>query len=89
MAGRITGVEPQARHGNRFNLYIDNQFALGLSAVVVARLRVGQTLTDEELATLAHAEAYETAHEQALRFLEPRPRSTAEVRQQRRKKRVA
>lgn len=89
MAGRITAVEPQARHGNRFNLYVDDQFALGLSAVVAARLRVGQTLTDDELAALGRAEAYETAHEQALRFLEPRPRSTAEVRQQLRKKRVA
>jgi regulatory protein len=89
MSGRITALEPQARHANRFNLYIDDTFALGLSAIVAANLRVGQTLSDAELAALEHEEAYETAHEMALRFLEPRPRSGAELRQQLRKKQVA
>jgi regulatory protein len=87
--GQITAIESQARHANRFNLFIDDQFALGLSAIVAARVRVGQTLTDAELAALAREEAYETAHEQALRFLEPRPRSSSELKQQLRKKKVA
>ncbi len=87
--GQITAIESQARHANRFNLFIDDQFALGLSALVAARVRVGQTLTDAELAALAREEAYETAHEQALRFLEPRPRSSSELKQQLRKKKVA
>ncbi len=86
--GRITAIEPQARHANRFNLYIDDKFALGLSAIVAARLRVGQTLDNAELAALEREEAYETAHEQALRFLEPRPRSSAELKQHLRKKQV-
>ena len=89
MSGCITAIEPQARHANRFNLYIDDQFALGLSASVAARLRVGQTLSEADLAALEREEAYETAHEMALRFLEPRPRSRAEVKQQLRKKQVA
>ncbi len=89
MAGRITAIEPQARHANRFNLYVDDRFALGLSALVAAQVRVGQTLSDAELAALERAEAYETAHEQALRFLEPRPRSSSELKQQLRKKQVA
>jgi regulatory protein len=87
--GRITAIEPQARHANRFNLYLDDEFAMGLSAIVAAKLRVGQTLSDAELAALEHAEAFETAHEQALRFLEPRPRSSMEVKRQLRKKQVA
>ena len=89
MSGRITAIEPQARHANRFNLYIDDQFALGLSTIVAAKLRVGQTLNDAELAALEREEAYQAAHERALRFLEPRPRSSAEVKQQLRKKQVA
>ncbi len=89
MPGRITAIEPQARHANRFNLYIDDTFAMGLSAIIAAKLHVGQPLSDAELAALEREEAYETAHEQALRFLEPRPRSRAEVRQQLRKKKVA
>ncbi len=86
--GRITAIEPQARHANRFNLYLDDKFALGLSALVAAPLRVGQTLSDAELTALEREEAYETAHEQALRFLEPRPRSSSELKQQLRKKKV-
>lgn len=86
--GRITAIEPQARHANRFNLYVDDKFALGLSAIIAAKLRVGQTLNDADLAALEREEAYETAHERALRFLEPRPRSSAELKQQLRKKKI-
>ena len=89
MSGRITAIEPQARHANRFNLYVDDKFAMGISAIVAAKLRVGQVLDDAASAALARAEAYETAHEQALRYLEPRPRSSAELKQQLRKKQVA
>jgi regulatory protein len=87
--GKITALEPQAKHAERFNLYIDDQFALGISALLAARLRVGQTLTPEELARLAREEAFESAYERALRFLEPRPRSAAEVRQHLLKKKIA
>lgn len=80
--GQITAIEPQARHSNRFNVYVDDEFALGLSAFTAARVRVGQIVTAAELAELERAEALETAHNKALRFLEPRPRSVAEVRAQ-------
>ncbi len=89
MAGRITALEPQARHANRFNLYIDDRFVVGLSALVAARLHVGQTLSDAELADIEQHEAVEEAHEKALRFLEPRPRSTSEVRQHLLKKKLS
>lgn len=89
MSGRITAIEPQARHPNRFNLYIDDRFALGLSALVAAKLHVGEVLSAADLAALDEADAFENAHERALRFLEPRPRSTAEVREHLRKKQLA
>ncbi|MCL4395996.1 MAG: RecX family transcriptional regulator [Chloroflexi bacterium] len=89
MAGRITAIQPQARRKNRFNLYVDERFALSVSGVIAARLQVGQTLTADDLAALEHAEAFETAHEQALQFLTPRPRSSAELRQHLRKKQAA
>lgn len=87
--GRITAIEPQARHANRFNLYIDDRFALGLSALVAAKLSVGQILDDSDLSALDHDEAFESAREVALRFLETRPRSTSEVKQRLRKKQIA
>ncbi len=89
MAGRITALEPQVKYPNRFNVYVDNQFALGVSALVAAKLRVGQMLDEADLAALVQAEAYETAHEKALRFLEPRPRSSSEVKQHLAKKQIA
>lgn len=79
-AGRVTALEPQAKHPNRFNLYVDDHFALGLSAYVAARVRVGQELSAEQLEDLARAEQLEEAHERALRRLEARPRSEAEIR---------
>ncbi|MBM3130411.1 MAG: regulatory protein RecX [Chloroflexi bacterium] len=89
MSGRITALEPQVKHAQRFNLYVDDQFAFGVSALIAARLRVGQTLSNDELAKIAREENFETAREKALRFLEPRPRSASEVRQHLIKKKIA
>jgi regulatory protein len=87
--GKITAIEPQARHANRFNLFVDHQFVLGVSAILAAKLRVGQTIDDAELQQLEAEEAFETAHEKALRFLEPRPRSSMEIKQHLLKKKIA
>ncbi len=87
--GRITALEPQAKHARRFNLYVDNRFVLGLSEIVAARLRVGQEVSDADLAALEQEDAFEAAREKALRFLEPRPRSTIEVKQHLLKKKIA
>ncbi len=76
----MTGLEPQVKHPNRYNLYIDNRFALGLAAVVALTVKVGQELTSEQLAALEQAEQLEQAHEYALRRLESRPRSEQEIR---------
>lgn len=87
--GTITALEPQTPRANRVNVYVDGQFALSLSAILAARLRVGQTLSENDLANLAREEVLETARECALRFLTPRPRSAAEVRQHLVKKKFA
>lgn len=71
----------QTRNKNRVNVFIDDQFAFGLTKIEAARLRLGQVLTEDDVARLKHADAFETAYEKALRFLSSRPRSEAEVRQ--------
>jgi len=86
--GKITALETQARHTNRFNLFVDDQFVLGLSALLAAKLRVGQTISDAELKQLESDEAFATGHEKALRFLEPRPRSSTEIKQHLVKKKI-
>jgi regulatory protein len=78
--GRVTGLEPQAKQRERFNLYVDNHFALGLSAYVALNVKVGQELTTEQLEGLLRTEQLEQARELALRRLETRPRSEDEIR---------
>jgi len=80
MAGTITALRLQKRNENRVNVYLDGQFAFGLAAIEAAHLRVGQTLSDADVARLRKQDEVERAYEHALNFLSYRPRSEAEVR---------
>ena len=88
MAGTITALRYQKRNKNRVNVYLDDRFAFGLAAIEAARLRVGQALSDDDIARLRRQDDVERAHERALNFLSYRPRSEAEVRRNLRKKDV-
>jgi regulatory protein len=77
---KITALLVQKRNRNRVNVFLDGEFAFGLAAIEAARLHLGQTLSDEEIARLRERDALETAHERALHFLSFRPRSESEVR---------
>ncbi len=79
MSGVISAIEPQKKHPNRVNIYLDGEFAFGLSNIVGAWLKVGQELTDARIQTLLELEERETAYQRALHFLSYRPRSTHEV----------
>ncbi len=80
---RITAIEPQEKHPDRYSLHLDGRFALGLdgAAVVAAGLYVGMELTEDDLERLRQTDAERKLWDAALRFLAPRPRSRAEVRQ--------
>jgi regulatory protein len=80
MAGTITALCFQKRNKDRVNVYLDGQFAFGLAAIEAARLEVGQTLGDADIARLQQQDEIERAYERALNFLSYRPRSEAEVR---------
>lgn len=77
---KITAIEVQKKNPNRVNIYLDDQFAFGLSRIVAAWLSAGQTLSDEKIAALQLDDAREVAMQKALRFLGYRPRSLQEVR---------
>jgi regulatory protein len=77
---KITAIEVQKKNPNRVNIYLDDQFAFGLSRIVAAWLSAGQTLSDEKIAALQTEDAREVAMQKALRFLGYRPRSMQEVR---------
>lgn len=77
--GRITAIEPQKRNPQRLNISIDGEFRVGLYRITAAWLRVGQEISEEKLAQLIAEDRLEAAYQQALRFLEPRARSSAEI----------
>lgn len=78
--GTVTSLEIQKRDPNRVSVFLDGEFALGVPKIVAARLRVGQTLSAENLAALQTEATLEEARDKALRYLEYRPRSSAEIR---------
>jgi len=86
MAGTITALQFQKRNENRVNVYLDGEFAFGLAAIEAAHLRVGQVLSDDDVAGLRRWDEVEQAYERTLHFLSYRPRSEAEVRRRMRQK---
>ena len=81
-AGKITALRAQAKDPQRVNVFIDGEFALGVGLTTITKtgLHVGKQLSAEEFAKLEQIESGDKAYLAALRFLEARPRSIAEVR---------
>src|SRR5579885_1551287 len=85
---RITAIESQAHDAERFNLYVDGHFLLGVNAAIVMQmgLQVQQELLPEQLEQLRSAELEQQAVDRALNYLSFRPRSREEVRRYLRRK---
>jgi regulatory protein len=79
MAGTITALKAQERSKDRVNVYLDGQFAFGLALIHALWLRVGQRVSDEDIATLKDADTLEKVKQRALRLISYRPRSVKEV----------
>jgi regulatory protein len=81
--GRITAIEPQKRHPDRVNLFLDGRFACGLSERTAQDrgLHVGKDLTPEDMAGLMGDEETQRAFNAACNLLSYRARSQAEIQQ--------
>lgn len=77
---KITAIEPQKKNLQRVNVYLDGEFAFGLARIVAAWLKIGQEISDEKIAALQAEDEREAVYQRALRLLNYRPRSTAEIR---------
>lgn len=77
---RITTLKVQKKNPNRVSVYLDEEFAFGVSRIVAAWLQVGQTLSDEKIASLQQQENQEAALQRAMLLLSYRPHSEAEIR---------
>ena len=79
MDRKITAMKVQKRNPNRVNIFLDGEFAFGVSRIVAAWLSIGQVLTDEKILAIQQDEANEAAFQNALKVLSYRPRSILEV----------
>ena len=79
MDRHITALKVQKKNPNRINLYLDGEFAFGISRIVAAWLKVGQALSEERIKSLQQEDAQEVAYQNALRLISYRPHSVHEV----------
>ena len=80
--GKVTDIVLQKKDPARLNIYIDNNFALGISAQLrfEKRLEIGQPLTEKQIQDLIAADQTERLLNKAFNFLSFRPRSEKETR---------
>jgi regulatory protein len=78
---RITSLQPQVKDPERLNLFVDDQFLMGINALIALQmgLKVGQELTPQQLELIRQEEALQQAIARALNYLSFRPRSREEV----------
>lgn len=78
----ITKIEQQKKNPRRYNIYVDEEFAVGLDRNVIIDngLRKGDPVDKKLLGKLRTADEMTRAYQIALRFLSYRPRSEAEIR---------
>jgi regulatory protein len=84
----ITKLTVQKKDKERISVYLDGEFAFGLTAAAGAGLRTGQELTEADIAALQDKEQYEKAKRGAIDLISRRPRSTTEIAQNLRRKEV-
>jgi len=81
MERRISALTAQKKNPNRINVFLDGEFAFGLSRITAAWLRIGELLSEERIARLQEQDGLEVAYQRALELISYRPRAEKEIRQ--------
>ena len=79
MARQITAITPQKRNRNRYNVYIDDEYAFSVSSKIAMTLHAGQPVDENRLESLKRADEREQAFERSLHYLSFRARSRKEI----------
>ena len=79
MGGTITALRVQQGNRERVSVFLDGEYAFGVSLPIALELRKGQVLADAEIGRLQAEDGRERAYQQAVRYLGIRPRSRAEI----------
>jgi regulatory protein len=80
--GKITGLKARKSREKRIDVFLDGKLAFGMTADLALKegLKVGQELSESRLEALAGLDRYQRCLNAAIRYLEYRPRSEAEIR---------
>lgn len=89
MTKTISALEWGKGRRKRVNVFLDDEYAFSLEAMTAARLYPGQELSQTEIDELRREDAVNLAQERALRLLEHRPRSRAELERRLRQAKLA
>ena len=77
----ITAIKAQIHDPDRVSIFLDGEYAFGLSRIIAAWLNIGQRLSEEKIKELSEEDDSEVAYQKALRLLNQRPRTENEIRQ--------
>jgi regulatory protein len=77
----ITKIEQQKKNSTRCSIFVDDQFAFGVTTDVCLRfsLYAGKDITENEIAEIKNVELEQHVKTSALRFRSYRPRSKKEI----------
>ena len=79
---RITDIKQGVKNQNRVNVFIDGKysFSLDIAQLVDFKLKIGQEITEAELAEYQRASAFGKLYQRALEWVLVRPHSIKETR---------
>lgn len=77
----VTAISAQKKKKGRFNVYIDGQFAFGISQFTLLEnsLKIGKILSEEQILKILKKEDLTKYTDAAVKFLSFRPRSEKEI----------
>ena len=76
----VTRLEPQKKNPQRLNVYLDGEFAFGISRAAAPWLAEGDQLSQQNVQALKKSDLTESGYQRALNFLSYRSRSEQEIR---------
>ncbi len=78
---QITDIQPQKKTPTRVNIYLDGEFAFGLSQEqkILNHVKIGDNLDQKKVDDLIFLDQTDRLYEKALKFLSFRPRSRREI----------
>ena len=80
MEKTITNLETQKKNPNRINVFLDDEFAFGISRFAGLDLKLGEKIDDSKIEEILEIDIREKAYQKALRFINYRSRTAFEVR---------